>query len=202
MKNALRNEAFQPHSACQAREMPAALPSLAVWPVLSGLTFLLRSFGVAYNETVVALLDRRGSWPKLRQFTGWMALATVGLHLLIAATPLAFLYFTRFSALSPDLTRMAQMGFWIALPLPVLSVLQSWFQGAMLYGKRTRGVPESVVIFLITALVALGSGVAVGRWPGLYVAMSGMVLATLAQTAWLWGRSRSVMAVLRERDFG
>ena len=77
----------------------------------------------------------------------------------IVATPLAGAYFTGFAALPSNLVGMAKVALWIALPMPALAVLQSWFQGAILSARRTRAVPESVVIFLATALVALGLGV-------------------------------------------
>ncbi len=188
---------WQPVGSAALSRMPGALESLAAWPVVSGLVSLLRSFGTAYNEAVVALLDRDHAWPSLHRFTLWMASATTALHLLIAATPLAGLYFARFSALPPDLAALARTGFWIALPMPALTVLQSWFQGSILFGRRTRGVPESVAIFFVTALLALGAGVSLGRWTGLYVATAAFVLASFTQMGWLWFRSRPVMTILR-----
>lgn len=193
---------WQPIGSAALSRMPNALPSLAVWPVLSGLTFLLRGFGMAMNEVVVALLDRPGSTIILRKFSGWLALAVTLLHLVLVATPLADFYFRGIAALPAELAEMARLGFWIALPLPGLTVFQSWFQGALLHGKRTRGVPESVVIFFITVLLILGAGVVWGQVPGLYVGMAGFIVANVAQMGWLGYRSRPVFARLNERDRG
>jgi hypothetical protein len=193
---------WQPVGSAALSRMPAALSSLATWPVLSGLTFLLRSFGIAMNEVVVALLDRPGAAARLRGFSIRLALAVTALHLLLVTTPLAGLYFREVSGLAPGLAELASSGFWIALPLPGLTAFQSWFQGALLHGKRTRGVPESVVIFFLTVLLVLGAGVAWGQVTGLYVGMACFVLANLAQMSWLWLRSRPVLAGLRERDAG
>lgn len=184
---------WQPVGSAALSRMPDPITSLAVWPVLSGLMFLLRSSGIAYNEVTVALIDREGAYPKMRRFTFCMAGITTALHLLIAATPLAWLYFSRLSALPEDLARIAALGFWIALPIPALTVLQSWFQGSLLVGKRTRGVPESVVVFFVTVLVVLAAGVAWGGTQGLYVNMVGFVLANAAQMAWLAVRGRPVL---------
>jgi len=52
---------IQPIGSAAISRMPQALESLAVWPVVIGLSFLFRSLGVAYNEVVVALLDEPGS---------------------------------------------------------------------------------------------------------------------------------------------
>ncbi len=191
---------WQPVGSAALSRMPEALDSLAVWPVVSGLTTLLRSFGIAYNEVVVALLDWEGAWETLKRFTNGMALATTSLHLLIAATPLASLYFANLSGLSPDLAKLAHMAFWIALPMPALAVLQNWYQGSLLYGKHTRGVPESVALFFGVVLVVLVIGVTSEQWQGLYVGMAGFVLANLTQMLWLWFRSQPVVHFLRARD--
>jgi hypothetical protein len=191
---------WQPIGSAALSRMPNALLSLAVWPVVSGLTFLLRSPGIAMNEVVVASLDRPGSSHALYRFAKRLAWGTSLLHLLLAATPLAWLYFTRVSALPPNLAQIASYGFWLALPLPALSVFQSWFQGKILFGKQTRGVPESVAVFLLTVLIVLGSGVIWGKITGLYVSMAGFALANVAQMGWLWYRSRPITGFLHARD--
>ena len=95
------------------------------------------------------------------------------------------------SALSPDLAALARAGLWLALPMPALSTLQSWFQGAILHSRRTRGITEAVVIYLAASALVLGAGVAWQGTTGLYVGLAGLVLATAVQTAWLWRRSRA-----------
>ncbi len=191
---------WQPIGSAALSRMPEALVSLAVWPVLSGLIFLMRSFGMAMNEVVVALLDQPGASIRLRQFSIRLALAITALQLGLAVTPLAGLYFQNISGLPSELAELARPGFWIGLPLAAATVFQSWFQGALLHSKRTRGVPESVVVFLAAVVLVLGAGVAWGQVTGLYVLMVGFVLANLAQLGWLWFRSRAVLARLRERD--
>ena len=48
--------------------MPFPVESLALWQVLGGLIFMVRSLGIAYNEVVVALLDEVRSSRALRRF--------------------------------------------------------------------------------------------------------------------------------------
>ena len=189
-----------PIGSAALSRMPEALSSLAVWPVLTGLIFMLRSPGTALNEVVVALLDEPKSYPNLKRFTNLLALITTGLLLLLAATPLAGVWFEKISALPPHLTELALIGIWIALPLPALTVLQSWYQGAILHGKRTRGITESVIIYLLTSALILGFGVAWGGMVGLYVGITALTLSVLTQTAWLWVRSRTIMQQVRRRD--
>ena len=198
---ALLNLVWQPIGSAALSRMNLALASLASWQVLSGLTFMLRSPGMAYNEVVVAILDRPGSFAALRRFTVWLMVAAGLMHLLIVATPLTHLWFERVSALAPDLTELASTGFWLALPLAPLTVLQSWFQGAILHGKRTRAIPESVGVFFATVLLLLGAGLVWGQAiPGLYLGMTAFVCANITQTAWLYWRSRELLAGLKKTD--
>jgi hypothetical protein len=97
---------------------------------------------------------------------------------------------------------MARVGFWIALPMPALSVLQNWYQGILLNKKQTRSVPESVVVFFAAVLVVLVAGVTWGSLPGLFVGMAGFVLANIAQMAWLWYRSRTARKELASESAG
>ena len=189
-----------PIGSAAVSRMPDALASLAVWPVVTGLIFMLRSMGIAYNEVVVALLDRPGSYPNLRRFTGNLSVVTTVVLFLVAATPLSDFWFGKVSGLSPKLAEMARLGIWIALPLPALSVFQSWYQGAILYGRRTRGITVSVVIYLLTSAVVLGLGVSWGKATGLYIGLAALTASVLTQTIWLWLQSRGVIEQVKIRD--
>jgi len=180
--------------------MPLALQSLAVWSVITGLIFMLRSMGIALNEVVVALLDEKNSSTNLYRFTLYLSGGATLFLLLVAATPLSDFWFSTVSALEPDLAQMARLGLWIALPLPALSALQSWYQGALLYGKNTGHITVSVVIYLLTSLVVLVVGILYQRTPGLYFGLAALTISVLTQTAWLWYTSRPVITHVRKRD--
>jgi hypothetical protein len=120
--------------------------------------------------------------------------------LLVAATPLAHLWFATISALPPNLVEIGRIGLWLALPQPAMAVLQSWYQGAILHGKVTRGVTEAVLIYLVSIAVVLVASVAWGRTVGLYAAMFSMAISMALQTAWLWWRSRDVLHKVASRD--
>lgn len=196
----LLNLLVQPIGSAALSRMPYALESLAVWPVVSGLIFMLRSLGIAYNEVVVALLDEPRSSYSLRRFAALLAMLTTLLLLVVAATPLAIIWFGRVSALTPPLTALAHRGLWIALLIPGLNVLQSWYQGAIVHGRHTRGITEAVAIFLLTSSVILWAGVTWGQTAGLYIGLAAFAVSSLMQTAWLWYRSRPLMRSMQGRD--
>jgi hypothetical protein len=180
--------------------MPMVIESLAVWPVLNGLVFTLRSLGFAYNEVVVALLDRPRPVPALRRFARLLAGATSLALLAVAASPLGALWFGRVSALPPLLASMATTALWLAFLLPGLTVYHSLFQGAIVHSHRTRAVTESVAILLGATAVVLFAGIAWQGVPGLYVAAAGLTVGTAAMVAWLYRRGRAVLGEVQTRS--
>ena len=191
---------IQPMGSAALSRMPRALESLAAWPVISGLVFMLRSMGVAFNEVVVALLDKPYSTKSLRRFTMLLSLGTTGILLIVAATPLSRLWLENFSGLSPELASLARNGIWFGFLLPGLNSVQSWYQGILLNSGKTRGISEAVAIFIVSAGIVLIAGVAWGKIPGLYVGLGAFSFGMLTQTFWLWVRSRSPRRILNERD--
>lgn len=186
-------------SAAMSR-MPSALESLAVWPVLSGLVFMLRSLGVAYNEVMVTLLDEPKSYFGLQRFGIVISSIATVFMILIASTPLAELWFTRISALTPALTELARGALWFALLNPGLSVFVSFYQGILLQARKTRGITESVIVFLTVAVAILWGGVALQEFVGVYVGWTAFSVGFFAQTLYLWYRSRPARQILKLRD--
>lgn len=186
-------------SACLSR-MPQALDSLAVWGVLSGLLFIVRSFGLAYNEVVVALMDEKGSYPNLLKFAWLLLCGITVLVLLVILTPLASFWFRDISALSDSLAELAHSAFWIAAIGPILAVLQSWFQGSLMYGRRTSAITESLAIYLVSLVIILQVGVFVQTIPGVFVGMGAAMAAQALQVIWMGIRSRPVLRTVKQRD--
>lgn len=180
----------QPLGSAAISRMPEALASLAAWPVVSGLLFMFRSLGFAFNEVVVAMLDRPGAFRALLRFTLMLGAAVLTGTSLVAFTPLSRLWFTVVSGLTPELTRLATVGFAAALLWPLLDVLRNLLQGVVVHGGRTRGISESMFVFLGVSAALLGVGTVWRAFPALPYAMVSFVLATAAQVAWLWWRGR------------
>jgi len=190
---------LQPVTSAAISRMPQALDSLAAWPVVFRSVTLLRSLGFAYNEVVITLLDEPRSTHALRRFAALLAALTTFLLLVVAATPLAPFWFARVAGLNPRLVALAGRGLWVALPLPSLTVLRSWYQGTLVHSRRTRSITEAMVIFAIATSALLLAGVASGWTAGLYVGLAALGAGAAFQTAWLWVRSRPAMRALEVR---
>ena len=126
-------------------------------------------------------------------------MATVFL-ILIASTPLAELWFVRISALTPALAKLARISLWFALLNPGLNVFVSFYQGILLHARKTRGITESVIVFLAVAGAILWGGVALQEFVGVYVAWTAFSVGFFTQTLYLWYRSRPEQQILKLRD--
>jgi hypothetical protein len=181
---------WQPLISGAVSRMPEALASLAVWSVVTGLMFMARSPGMAYNEVVVALLDRPKAYGPLRKFAWIISGITTVLVTVFVATPLSRWWFAFIANLSGEKVPMARQALAFGIPLGILSIFISFFQGIIVNDKRTRAIPEAVVMFLIAMGVILGIGIWTQAYQGVYVAAAAFTAAHVAQVAWLFWRSR------------
>ena len=187
----------QPIGTAAISRMPDVVASLALWPVVNGLVFVLQSVGLAYNEVVVALLDRERAEEMLRRFTWLLTFATTVVLALLAFTPLADLWFGPVAGLGDELRMMAAGALWIALPIPGTRVLQSWWGGILVGARRTTAITEAVVVFFVVCTGILFAGAALQRWSGLEVALYGFAIGRLFQTSWLAIRCTIVKRSIR-----
>ena len=182
-----------PIGSAALSRMPHALESLAVLPVVMGLSFLIRSPGLAYHEVVVALIDQPGAAHSLRRFTVLLATVTSSLLLVITITPLAPLWFGKVSGLSPTLTSIATTGLWFAVLMPALTALESWYQGVMVSSGRTGSIVQSVAVYLLISSVILGLGIVHGQVTGLYISLTATLIGFFMQTLWLHVQSQPTL---------
>ncbi|WP_447970468.1 hypothetical protein [Nitrospira sp. M1] len=184
-----------PIGSAALSRMPRALDSLAVWPVMAGLSFTLRSLGLAFQEVVVALVGYPGAKKMLGRFAIGLGLTTSSLLLLIAATPLARIWFGEIAGLSPELTELGCQAIWLAVLLPGLSAVESFLQGSLVHRHQTKSITEAVAIYLVTSASILMVGTYYGQVAGLYVGLLGVSSGLLCQTLWLWYRNSSPSSI-------
>ena len=181
---------WQPLISGTVSRMPQPIESLAIWSVVTGLLFVFRSPGMAYNEAVVALLERARSFPVLRKFARLASLATLGLALGIVLTPISRLWFTYIANLDAELVPVAMTALAIGVPLTAISIYISFFQGVIVNKEKTGPVAEAVVVFLVVMIAILLAGVLTEAFKGVFVAAVAYTAAHLAQALWLMLRSR------------
>ncbi len=180
---------WQPFISGSVSRMPDPIQSLAIWSVVTGLLFMFRSPGVAYNEAVVALLEEPGSFPILRRFAWIASLVTTCIAGVFVLTPLSRLWLTFGANLNLEDVNIARLTLVLGLPLGILSVYISLFQGIIVNRKKTGPVAEAVFVFLITLTAILIIGVVTEIAKGVFVASAAFTTAHLTQLVWLLIRS-------------
>lgn len=171
-----------------------ALPelTLAVWPTVNSLVFMLRSAGIAFTEVVVALLDEPDGQRQLRRFTIGLSLAVTVPIVLLCVTPLVDLWFLKVIGLRPELAELGRACLWFALLHPAITTWGCYFEGKLIHAKHSRPVTEAVTFYTVTVFVFLTCIVMFKAMAGLDAAVLAMSIGGLLQLLWLWWRSRGI----------
>ncbi len=166
---------------------PDALRSLAVWPVVTGSLFIVRSTAYAYQEVVVALVDEPAGREALARFLGALAGLLTAIMAVAALSPLATFWFSSVAGLTPHLLAAARPALVSVLLVPGLSALIAWYRGLLVSADRTPVITQAVVVNLLVLGVTLLAGlVLVGPWlGGATVAGGCLTLSLLAEVGWL-----------------
>jgi len=181
---------WQPLISAAVSRMPDPLESLAVWSVVTGVLFIFRSGGVAYNEAVVALLEEPKSFLLLRRFAQITSAIISVLVLLFIFTPVSQFWFSSIANLTPEKVDIARITIALGIPLGWLSIYISFYQGIVVNQERTGVVAEAVSVFILSLVALLVAGVVTKLYKGVYIASAAFMAAHLTQTLWLMWRSR------------
>lgn len=169
---------------------PYPVESLAVWPVVSGQLFALRSFGLSLQDVVIALLDGPAAMKTLRRFATMVGVGSLALLLFIAYTPLAPWWQQRIAGLSEELTLFAVAALRLAVLLPALAVVVNMLRGIVVTGRTTSGIAQATVLNLVVLGAVLLIGARLGLLPGASVAAVALTVSQLTESAWLWRQAR------------
>lgn len=150
------------------------LESLAVMPVIYGLTFVFRAIGLSYQEVAIALLgENRDNYLKVRNFAVILGISTSACLSLIAFTPLSRIWFQDLSGLDDLLTNFATLPLQIMAIFPALTVLICFQRSILIVTRVTNPISIS------TAIEAIGI-FSVLLLAMLYFPLPGVVAASIA----------------------
>lgn len=179
-----------PITSAALSRLPLPIYSFAVWPILGGLVFLFNSIGLAYQEVVVALIEKPNYFHPLRRFTIQLAVANSAILFLVTISPLSEFWFVTVSGLSQNLSELAQSALPLAILLPGLNVIQSWYQGILVHSHETRGIIEAMALYVLVSAIILGGGIYFGTVTGIYMGYIASLSGFTAQIIWLRFRCR------------
>ncbi|MDQ4076837.1 MAG: hypothetical protein M3220_11410 [Chloroflexota bacterium] len=175
---------------------PLPLRSLAIWPVVMALLFIGRSFGIAYQEVVVALLKDAQSYAALRRFGMMLAAVATGTFFLLVLTPGARFWYRYVAGLTPELVQLAILPTAILALVPGLNALISWQRGVLVHDKDTGPISLAVAINMGVLLGIMVLGPLVVALPGAVLAALALTSSMLVEALVLWWHSRSAAAQL------
>ena len=163
-----------------------ALESLAVLPVIHGLTFLFRALGLSFQEVGIALFgDRWEQYRPIRNF-GWMlaAFAAGGLGVIVF-TPLAAVWFEGVSGLSPELAAFALLPAQILALLPAGSVWICFQRAVLVHARQTAPITWAGIFEVAVVVLLLTVTTQVLSWVGAVGAATAIVGGRLAGVLFL-----------------
>jgi hypothetical protein len=79
----------------------------------------------------------------------------------------------------------------MTIPIPLMTFLQSYYQGAAVDAHKTRYITESVIAFFIVTTLIIVFGVLTQPLNGITAVVIATTIGNLIQTAWLWFRCRT-----------
>jgi progressive ankylosis protein len=164
-----------------------AVESLAVLPVIGALMFIFRSFGLSYQETVIALVgDRFEKFLPMRNFALFMVFSVFFSLGLVVFTDVVTIWYQDICGLTPDLAHFALAPTKILIVLPALEVVMSFQRGLMVAGLTTKPVTLGALIEIIAIVLTLN----------LAIHSFNMVGAIAAALALVTGRACSILFLL------
>ena len=163
-----------------------AIESLAVLPVINSLVFIFRSFGLAYQEVVIALLGpAEEGLAVLRRFAQLLGISVAAALTAIAWTPLAHFWYGTVSGLRPELAEFAITPTRIVVILPALTVLLSWQRARLVHSQRTAPVTWATALEVTGAVAVLAIAIHGLDAVGAIAAAAALLTGRLAANSFL-----------------
>lgn len=167
---------------------PMPIDSLALWPVVIGYLFLYTAISLSAQEVVIAKLGNETAKRAMVRFIAGIAVVLSVVYILVLATPLWRLWFSRVSGLTDNLTALAPSSLLLVFPVIPLSAVISLFRGALVRDRRTRVVTYGVGINVAVLLGGIFIGVAVIPRPAIETVSASFALAFIVEAIFLAAR--------------
>ena len=162
------------------------LESLAVMPVVNSLVFIFRSIGLSYQEVGIALIGKRAEGYKLLRnfaFMGGLSAATV--LIIIAVTPLSYIWLYDVSGLSIELTNFATLPIIIMAVMPALTFLISFQRAVLVHERNTKQITYATIIEVSGIVITLFTMIYFFNTVGAVAATASYILGRIAANVFL-----------------
>lgn len=171
----------------------AAAPAfaLAAWPLANGLVSLVASAAMAFQEVVIALLNKGVPYLRMARFVTAVGGALSAVLIALLATPLRDLYFLGAIGAPPDVEPLAVRAAAVMALLPLIYALRNLYRARLIVHRRTEVVQGAMMANLLILTAALAAGITLTDMDGSFLAAVAMLLAHLVEAIILRVRLRS-----------
>ncbi|RKZ12261.1 hypothetical protein DRQ53_10985 [bacterium] len=170
------------------------LQSLAVLPVLNGLTFIFRALALSYQEVAIALVGDGGEhFAKIRGVARGLFLVVLACLALIAWTPFGSWWLREVQGLDAELADFALLPLRIYAFLPAMSVVQSFQRAVLVHARRTGSMGWATAVELSVLAACLAFLVTGHLVPGVVAAAIATLCGRVAGISVLFFRVRRVV---------
>jgi hypothetical protein len=151
------------------------LESLAVLPVLNGLVFIFRAFGLSYQEVGIALIKSEQDYYLLKKFAAGMAVVVVIALTAISITPLGDVWLINVAGLSRELADFARLPLLLYTIFPATTVWINFQRSILVCARNTKPITYASSIEVVFILLMLLITVK-------FFSMIGVIAAVVAYT--------------------
>ncbi|MEE2637167.1 MAG: hypothetical protein VYE68_08060 [Acidobacteriota bacterium] len=156
------------------------LESLAVLPVIHGLTFVFRALGLSYQEVGIVLFGNQWQhYRRIRNFGIMLAVGAAGSLALIVFTPLSTVWFEDISGLSPELAAFAVTPARVLALLPAGSVWICFQRSVLMHARQTAPITWAGMLELGVVVAMLFITVHTLSWVGAVAATTAIIAGRL-----------------------
>jgi hypothetical protein len=155
--------------------------SLAAWPVLYGLVWVLAGCTYEIESITASKHGGPGGRHATRTFATLLGSALALVLLLVLATPLARLYFVDVSGVHGATADAGTRAARAAVVLPLLYAMRAWLRGALIARGRTTAVQWAMGASIVVLVPVLAGGVAFTSLDGVTIGAAALVVALVAE---------------------
>jgi hypothetical protein len=170
--------------------------SLATWPVVSSQVSMVSSFGLSFQDVIVARLDNVRSMKILYRFALMLGVGSLVFLTVVSFTSVAPWWQQEIAGLDGELAPFAISALRFAVLLPVLAVVLSWLRAIIVTGKATQSIARATFFNFVVLVGVLLAGTKGSGLPGASIAAIALTASRLTESAWLWRSARTVLRQL------
>lgn len=191
-----------PLVSAAVNRLPSEVVMLAALGIVIGLAVLIESPIINLLATATALVEDRGAYARVRNFTfGWM-LALAGVQALLTVPPIFDAVIPGLLGVPGDVAIWVRPGLLVMIPWPAAIAWRRFLQGVLVRSGRPRAIALGTAgRLLVSASVAFGLA-AFAEIPGVYVGAIALVVGVIFEAAYATLAARPAIRALPERGTG